>query len=262
MAARPTWKGHMKISLVTIPVQMFAATNSGAKIEFKQLHRRCDSRIRQKKWCEKCNTEVASDEVMKGYEFEKGRYVTVEDSDIERAKPESSHIIQITRVADEATVDPVYVERPYYLAPDGEAGQQAFAVIREALAGRTGYGTVAISKREYPVAIQARGRGIVMLTLRKGPEVRAVTDITSLENLAEAPADAEVELARQVLGTLPTTVDMNAFHDSYHSNIQAMIHAKIAGDEYVADEPAAPPPVNDLMAALKQSLATAGKTAA
>ena len=261
MAARPTWKGHMKISLVTVPVQVFAATNSAAKIQFNQLHRKCDSRIKQKRWCDECDTEVTGDDIMKGYEVEKGRYVTLEDSDIERAKPESSSIIQITRVANEAAVDPVYVERPYYLAPDGEAGRQAFAVIREALAGRTGYGKVAISKQEYPVAIQARGRGIVMLTLRKGAEVRAVDDITALENLGEAPADAEVELARQVLGTLPTTIDLNAFHDSYQSNIKAMIDAKVAGDEYVSNEPQAPPPVSDLMAALKQSLA-AGKSAA
>ena len=200
--------------------------------------------------------------MVKGYEFEKGRYVTLEDSDIERAKPESSRIIQISRVADEAAVDPLYVERPYYLAPDGEAGRQAFAVIREALAGRTGYGTVSMFKREHPVAIQARGRGIVMLTLRKGPEVTAVTDIAGLENIPEAPADAEVELPRHVLGTLPSTVDMDAHHDSYQSNIQSMIDAKIAGDEYVSNEPEAPPPVGDLMAALKQSLAAAGKTAA
>ena len=261
MAAQPIWKGHMKISLVTVPVQVFAATNSAAKIQFNQLHRKCDSRIKQKRWCDECDTEVAGDDIMKGYEIEKGRYVTLEDSDIERAKPESSSIIQITRVANEAAVDPVYIERPYYLAPDGEAGRQGFAVIREALAGRTGYGKVAISKQEYPVAIQARGRGIVMLTLRKGAEVRAVDDITALENLPEAPADAEIELARQVLGTLPTTIDLNAFHDSYQSNIKAMIDAKVAGDEYVSNEPQAPPPVSDLMAALQQSLA-AGKSAA
>ena len=138
MAARPTWKGHMKISLVTVPVQVFPATNSAAKVQLNQLHRECDHRIKQKRWCEDCATDVPADEVVKGYEFEKGRYVTLEDEEIERAKPESSHIIQITRVADDAAVDPVYVDRPYYLAPDGEPGRQAFAVIREALAGKTG----------------------------------------------------------------------------------------------------------------------------
>ena len=262
MAARPTWKGHMKISLVTVPVQVFAGTNSGAKTQFNQLHRRCSTRIKQKRWCESCDGEVAADELVKGYEFEKGRYVTFEESEIDAAKPESSRIIQITQVVDEAAVDPLYVERPYYLAPDGEPGRQAFAVIREALAGKTGYGTVAMSRQEHPVAIQARGPGIVMLTLRKGPEVRSVTDIPSLENMGDAPANAEVVLARQVLGTLAGEVDLDAFHDKYQSNIRAMIEAKVAGEEYTAAEPEAPEPVADLMAALKRSLATATKTAA
>ena len=112
------------------------------------------------------------------------------------------------------------------------------------------------------MAIQPRGPGIVMLILRKGAEVRAAADIPNLENAGETAPDAEVELARQVLGTLSGTIDLDAFQDTYQSNIRAMIDAKIAGDEYVSNEPEAPPPVADLMAALKESLVTAGKTAA
>ena len=262
MAARPTWKGHMKISLVTVPVQMFAGTNSAAQIRFNRLHRECGSRIKQRNWCESCDAEVARDEAVKGYEYQAGRYVTLEETEIEQAKPESSRIIQITHVADDPAVDPMYVERPYYLAPDGDAGRQAFSVIREALAGKTGYGTVAMARQEYPVAIQARGPGIVMLTLRKGPEVRDAADIPSLEDMGNTPSDAEVALARQVLETLPKDVDMSAFQDRYRTNIKSMIDAKIAGTDYAPAQPAAPAPVEDLMAALKRSLATAGKTAA
>src|SRR5574339_163598 len=120
MAARATWKGYLKISLVNIPIRVFPATDAAATISFNQLHRECGSRIQQKRWCPTCQTEVANTDLVKGYEFEKGRYVTLTDDDLAKVRPQSTHVINVVQFTDAATIDPVYVEKPYYLAPDGD----------------------------------------------------------------------------------------------------------------------------------------------
>ena len=130
MAARPTWKGHLKISLVNIPVRVFPATDSAATISFNQLHAECQSRIQQKRWCPTCEAEVSKNDVVKGFEFEKGRYVVMTDDDLSKVRPESTRVINLVRFTD-APIDPAYVERPYYLAPDGPVAAEAFAVVRE-----------------------------------------------------------------------------------------------------------------------------------
>ena len=159
MAARPTWKGYLKVSLVTVPVRVFPATNATGVVRFNQLHAECRTRIRQKKWCEECDREVDKSEIVKGYEFEKGRYVVVDEEDIAKAKPESTRIINLLRFADVESIDPIYVERPFYLAPDGKVAAEAFAVLREALEGKAGIGKLALLGREYLVAVQPRDRG-------------------------------------------------------------------------------------------------------
>src|SRR6187401_2660759 len=114
MAARPTWKGYLKISLVNIPIRVFPATDAAATISFNQLHRECRSRINQKKWCQTCQTEVANTDIVKGYEFEKGKYVVMEEEDLSKVRPESTRTINIVQFADAKMIDPVYVERPYF----------------------------------------------------------------------------------------------------------------------------------------------------
>src|SRR5688572_3555552 len=118
MAARPTWKGFLKISLVNIPVRVFPATDSAATISFNQLHAECQTRIQQKRWCPNCEREVPMSEIAKGYEFEKGRYVVMNEEDIAKVRPESTRVIDLVQFTDAAAIDPIYVERPYYLAPE------------------------------------------------------------------------------------------------------------------------------------------------
>src|SRR4029079_8159846 len=113
MPARPTWKGYLKISLVNIPVRVFPATDAAATISFNQLHRECRTRIQQKKWCPTCQKEVPSTDLVKGYEFEKGQYVVVDEEDIEKVRPSSTRIINIVQFTPAATIDPVYIDRPY-----------------------------------------------------------------------------------------------------------------------------------------------------
>ena len=254
MAARPTWKGYLKISLVNIPVRVFPATDAAATISFNQLHRECRTRIQQKKWCPTCQTEVAQSDLVKGYEFEKGRYAILEEDDIAKVRPESTRVINVVQFADAKLIDPVYVERPYYLAPDGSVAAEAFAVIREGMAGKAAVGKVALYGREYLVAIMPRVNGLVMYTLRHASEVRAMSAIDELKVVPAKIKPDEIKLARQVIGNFETEGDLTQYKDEYQDELRKIIDAKIAGSEVVAPAEEAPPKVVNLMEALRQSL--------
>lgn len=254
MAARPTWKGYLKISLVNIPVRVFPATDAAATVSFNQLHRECGSRIQQKKWCPQCQVEVANSDLVKGYEFEKGRYVTLEEEDLAKVRPASTRVINVVQFADASTIDPVYIERPYYLAPDGTVAAEAFAVVREGMTGRAAIGKLALYGREYLVAIQPREKGLVMFTLRHASEVRAMSAIDEL-NLVPATIKAdEVKLARQVIGSFESEGDLTQYRDDYQTELRRIIDAKIAGEDVVQTPDEAPPKVVNLMDALRESL--------
>src|SRR5437762_13887359 len=154
MAARATWKGFLKISLVNIPIKVFPATESSGSISFNQLHGECRTRIQQKRWCPQCNREVPLSEIVKGYEFEKGRYVVLSDEDFDKVRPESTRVIDLVQFADESAIDPMYVDRAYYLAPDGGMAADAFAVMRDGMQGKVGVGKLALYGREYLVAVR------------------------------------------------------------------------------------------------------------
>src|SRR4029434_9484305 len=148
MPPRPTWKGFLKVSLVNIPVKVFPATESADAISFNQLHAECQTRIQQKRWCPHCEREVPNTELVKGYEFEKGRYVVMTEDDIQKVRVESTRVINLVQFADDSQIDPIYVDRAYYLAPDGPMAAEAFAVMREGMAGKAGIGEMALYGRE------------------------------------------------------------------------------------------------------------------
>lgn len=254
MAARPTWKGYLKISLVNIPVRVFPATDAAATISFNQLHRECRTRIQQKRWCPTCQTEVASTDLVKGYEFEKGKFVVLDEEDFAKVRPESTRVINIVQFADAKLIDPVYVERPYYLAPDGTVAAEAFAVMREGMAGKAAIGKLALYGREYLVAIQPRENGLVMYTLRHAEEVRAMNAIDELKLVPAKIKPDEVKLARQVIGNFETKGDLKQYKDEYQDALRRIIDAKIAGEEIVAPAEETPPKVVNLVDALRQSL--------
>src|SRR5690242_19061423 len=256
MAARPTWKGYLKISLVNIPVKVFPATDAGATLSFNQLHGECQTRIQQKRWCPKCEREVANTDLVKGYEFEKGRYVIVDEEDIAKVRVESTRVISLEKFTDEGEVDPIYLERPYYLAPDGPVAKDAFAVIREGMKGKAGIGKVALYGREYLVKVQPRDKGLVMYTLRHANEIRSMDAIDELTDMPETAKPDEVKLAKQVMGTFEGDVDLHAYRDDYPVGLREIIDAKIEGREIVAPEVEAPPKVVNLMEALRRSLDT------
>ena len=254
MAARPTWKGFLKISLVNIPVRVFPATDSAASISFNQLHKACLGRIQQKRWCPACETEVPNTDIVKGYEFEKGRYVLMSEDDMAKVRPESTRVIDLVQFTDASAIDPIYVERPYYLAPDGAMALEAFAVMREGMRGKAGIGKLALYGREYLVAVQPREKGLVMYTMRRANEVRSMDNIEELETVPAKIKPDEIRLAKQVIENFEGELDLNEYRDAYQEELQRIIDAKIAGEEVVATTEEAPPKVVNLMDALRQSL--------
>lgn len=255
MAARPTWKGFLKISLVNIPVRVFPATDSAASISFNQLHKACGSRIRQKKWCPECDVEVPNTDIVKGYEFEKGRYVTMEEDDLAKVRPESTRIINLVQFTESSAIDPMYLEKPYYLAPDGNVAAEAFAVMREGMKGKAGIGKVALSGREYLVAIQPGESALMMYTLRHAREIRSADQIDELKTVPAKIRPDEIKLAKQVIANFETgELDLEEYKDEYQEELRRIIDAKIAGEEVVATREEAPPKVINLMDALRQSL--------
>ena len=254
MAARATWKGFLKVSLVTIPVKVFPATESAASLSFNQLHSECQTRIQQKRWCPQCDREVPASELVKGYEFEKGRYVVVSDEDIQKVRVESTRVIDLAQFTDETEIDPIYVDRAYYLAPDGQVAADAFAVMREGMAGKAGIGKMALYGREYLVAVRPQKKGIVMYTLHHDAEIRSIDQIEELNSVPSKVKPEEMKLAKQVIATFDAELNLKDYKDEYKEGLRRIIDAKIAGEEIVAPDVQEPARVVDLMEALKRSL--------
>jgi len=217
---RSTWKGSIKLSLITIPVRLFPATAS-SDVSFRQLHRKCHTPIQLKKWCPHCEEQVESEDLVKGYE---------------------------------SSIDPILVERAYFLAPENKAAGSSFAVLREALGDRAGVGHVAMHGREYLVAVAPRDRALVMYTLRTAGEVRNATKIEELEYAGEKVKPEEARLARQVLEHFESQPDLSAFTDNYQKALRDMLESKGPAEVVATGEPATKSNVVDLMSALRQSL--------
>jgi DNA end-binding protein Ku len=260
MPIRPTWKGFLKVSLVNIPVKVFPATESAATLSFNQLHAECRTRIQQKRWCPHCEREVPSAELARGYEFSKGQYVIVEDEDVQKVRVESTRVINLVQFANEAEIDPIYVDRAYYLAPDGPMAAEAFAVMREGMAGKAGIGKVALYGREYLVAVRPQKKGLVMYTLHHDAEIRSIDQVDELSSVPLKVKPEEMKLARQVIATFDGALNLKDYKDEYTDGLRAIIEAKVAGEEVVAADAPEPPKVVDLMEALRRSLSSVSET--
>src|SRR2546429_8085627 len=220
MAARATWKGFLKISLVNIPIKVFPATESSATVAFNQLHGECRTRIQQKRWCPQCNREVPISEVVKGYEFEKGRYVIVSEEDFDQVRPESTRVIDLVQFADASAIDPMYVDRTYYLAPDGGMAADAFAVMRDGMQGKVGVGKLALYGREYLVAVRPHGKGIVMHTLHHAAEIRSIEAVEELNAVPAKVKPEEMKLAAQGIETFEQRLGLSTYRDEYRAGLQ------------------------------------------
>jgi DNA end-binding protein Ku len=197
---------------------------------------------------------VPNSELAKGYEFEKGRYVVIGDEDIEKVRVESTRVINLVQFADDSEIDPIYVDRAYYLAPDGPMAGEAFAVMRDGMAGKAGIGKVALYGREYLVAIRPQKKGLEMYTLHHDAEIRSIDQIDELNSLPSKVKPDEMKLAKQVIATFDAELNLKDYKDEYKAGLRKIIDAKIAGEEIVVPEVEEPARVVDLMEALKRSL--------
>jgi DNA end-binding protein Ku len=267
MAPRPTWKGFLSLSLVNLPVAVYPATSADESISFNQLHAPCHTRIQQKRWCPTCDKEIASSEIVKGFEFERGRYVEMTDDDLDQVETPSTRRIAIDQVDYADALDPMHIDRTYYLAPDGPHAANAYAVLAAALEPYVAVGKVALYGREYLVALRAvyaaPARTFVLLlhTLHHASELRSPAAIAG-DVLATRPitppAPREIALAKRVVAALRRPLDLATFTDERQVALRALIDAKIAGDAIVAPTTPAPiqPTTTTLHDALRASLAS------
>jgi len=254
--ASTVWKGHLTFGLVSFPVKVFSAARSDS-VHFNQLHKTDSSRVKQVLYCQAEDKPIPRDEIVKGYEYEKDRYVVVGDEDIKKAAPKSSRVMELQEFVKSQEVDPVYLESSYYLAPD-DAGEKPYALLLEALR-RTGYvglAKVTMHNREHVVVLRPGDQGMLMHTMYYADEVRKSEEFRADTSLVK---EKELELAMSLVESLAAQFEPEKYTDSYRDNLQAMIQAKLQGQEVV--EAPAPPmaKVIDIMEALKQSLALAKK---
>src|ERR1700710_1478684 len=259
MAARAYWQGQIRLALVSIPVEIYTATKSGAQISFKQIHEPTGKPIHYEKVVTGVGP-VDTDEIMKGFEFEKGEYVLLGQDEIDAVKLESKKTLELTQFVDASEIDVLYYEKPYYVVPADDLAEEAFIVLREALrrSRKIGLGQLAMRGREYVVSIKACGRGMVMETLRYADEVNKAAsyfrDIGDHE-----PDDELLDLATTLIDKKTGKFDASDFHDRYVDALKELIERKKKGKTLNIDteDKAADPRgsnVVDLMAALKKSV--------
>jgi DNA end-binding protein Ku len=255
MAYRPTWQGHLKLSLVTCPVALYTATDAGGDVHFNLINPKTHNRIRMVT-TDPDTGPVDRSDLVKGYEVSKGEYVLVTDEDIKSVKLESTKTIDIERFVPGAEIDRIYWDHPYYLAPDGKLAQEAFGVIRDALAksGQIALGRIVLSTRERILALEPRGKGILAYSLRANDEVRSAEAI--FDGISNAKPDASmIAIAEKIIEQREGPFDPSQFVDRYEQALKDMIAEKQKGHKSVAAA-AAPVESNvvDLMAALRASL--------
>jgi DNA end-binding protein Ku len=251
---RSIWKGHIRFSLVTIPIRVYNAIDSAETIRFNQLHKSCNGPIGYDKRCKKCSQLVSMQDIVKGFQYEPEQYVIVEPSDFEKLKLESTKIIEIEGFVDASEVHPTLYEAPYFAGPDTPVATKAYALLCEALkqSGKVGVGKVVLREREDAVIIAPHEKGLVLYKLRYPNEVRDIKEVPQLDQLPAIDQE-QLKLAQHLMDTMATTLDAIEIRDRYNEAMREMIDAKIQGREIVSvtEEPK---PVVDIMTALKQSI--------
>lgn len=261
MAARPYWKGQIRLALVSIPVEIYSATRSGATIAFNQIHEPTGKRIKYEKVVPGVGA-VDPDEIVKGYEVSKGSYVLLEDEELEAVKLESKKTLELTQFVDAHEIDPLYYERPYYVVPADDLAEEAFIVLREALrqTKKVAIGQLTLRGREYVVSLKPCGRGILLETLRYADEV--VKAQGYFRDIADSKPDADLlDLAETLIDKKAAKFDPSKFHDRYVDALRDLIEKKRKGKKIQAEEEELPKRgsnVVDLMAALKKSIEKPG----
>ena len=250
---RSIWKGHIRFSLVTIPIRIYNAVDTEETIRFNQLHKEDHGAVGYDKKCKKCGKALTADEICKGYQFEPEQYVIVSPEDLAKIKLKSTKVIDIEGFIDVEEVHPTLYESPYFAGPDGPVASKTYSLLSQALkaSGKVGVGKVVLRDREEVVMISPLDGGLVLYKLRNPAELRKMESVPQIES-KEANKD-ELKLSINLVESMATTLEELDLTDRYRDALREMIDAKIAGKEVVIS-PEEEKPVVDIMAALKQSI--------
>jgi DNA end-binding protein Ku len=256
MAPRAYWKGFLRLSLVSCPIQLFPATSEREKISFNQINKETGNRIRYRKVDEDTGEEVRPDEIVKGYQVDKGRYVEISDEEVEAIAIESTRTIDIDEFVPRTEIDDLYLIRPYYLAPDGKVGQDAFAVIRNVIKqmNMVAIGRVVLTSREHVIALEARGKGLMGTLLRYPYEVRDENEY--FDDIQDVKLTKDMmDLAKHIVETKTGHFEPDKFKDHYETALKELVEKKMKGIKIEAPrERDEPTKVINLMDALRRSV--------
>src|ERR1700761_2895289 len=257
MASRPVWRGHLRLALVSCPIALHSVLRSGSGLHFHLINPKTGHRVRMVSQDAESDEEVSRSDLVKGFEFEKDHYVLLDEEDFEQARIESSSTLTVGKFVDVASIDPIFFETSYYVAPDGDSGLDVFVVLREAIqASRAAaLSRVVIARRERAVAIMASGKGLVCHTLHEPQDLWDAAPLWSDINGVKSDPDM-VTLAKQLIDRQNGTFKPEDTQDRYEAKLREVIEAKLKGEGITPEEPSEPDRGNviDLMAALKASL--------
>ena len=255
MAPRAYWKGYLKLSLVSCPVALFPASSEREKIRFHQINKATGNRIKYRKVDAETDEDVDTSNIVKGYEVGKGEYIELEPEELEAVAVESTRTLEIDEFVPRKEIDELYLNNPYYIVPDGDVGQQAFAVIREAIRkeGMVALGRVVFTSREHVIALEPRGKGLLGITLRYPYEIRKEDQyFDEIEN-EKIPKDM-MELASHIVETKSGHFNPQKFEDHYEEALKELLKKKQAGEKIEAPKEREPAKVISLMDALRRSV--------
>ncbi len=255
MAPRPYWKGYLKLSLVSCPVALYPATSGREKIRFNQLNKKTGHRIKYVKVDAETGDEVETSDIIKGYEVGKGQYLELDPEELEAVALESKRVIEIDEFVRRVEIDDLYFNNPYYIVPDGEVGRQAFAVIREAIKqeGMVAIGTIMFTSREHIIALEARGKGLLGVTLRYPYELRNEAEYFDEIPDEKVPKDM-LELATHIVETKAARFEPEKFQDHYENALTELLKKRQLGQKIARVPGGEPTKVINLMDALRQSV--------
>jgi DNA end-binding protein Ku len=256
MAPRPIWKGYLRLSLVSCPICLYPATSQSERISFHLLNPKTHNRVNMRLHDAESDQQLERGELVRGYELSKGQYVIVTEKELDAIEIDSSKTVDLMRFVDPNEVDVVYLDTPYYVAPDGKIGDETFRVIREAMdrSGKAGIGRVVLTNREHPLMLRPHGKGLVMITLRPADEVRA--DKEYFKEISESKLDEEmVNLAVHIIEQKSGHFDPKELAgDRYQEALRHLVDQKVKGEKPVIPKAAKPAKVINLMDALRRSL--------
>jgi DNA end-binding protein Ku len=260
VAPRAYWKGYLKLSLVSCPIALFPAASERQKISFHQLNKMTGNRVRYKKVDAETGHEVDADDIVKGYEVAKGEYIELDPDELDAVALESKRVVEIEKFVPKDEIDELYLRDPYYIVPDGEVGEQAFAVIREAIRkeGMVALGKIVFTSREHVIALEARSKGLLGMTLRYPYEVRKEEDYLGDIGNVKIPKDM-LDLAAHIVETKSGHFSPQDFEDHYEEALKDLLKKKQKGESIERPKERASSNVIDLMDALRQSVKGGGE---